>query len=269
MNHSGSRINSSNLFITALILLIAGLFTFWLLKTPSGFWAKIDAIAYAVCHRIPSHSYFFAGEQMPLCSRCTGMYLGALGGLVYLLFKPRQAGLPAKKILFALLGFLLLFAVDGINSTLGFFPGVTVLYDPQNWLRLITGSGMGIAIAAMLVPVLHSTAWLDSLPSATLSTWRSFLPLVGIAGVLDILVLSQLSIFLLPLAILSSLTVILILTLVYTVLWLLIWKREGKFHSIRQLIPWLLTGFATALLQTILMDALRFAITGTWAGFTL
>jgi hypothetical protein len=197
------------------------------------------------------------------------MYLGALDGMVYLFFKPRQAGLPAKKILFALLGFLLLFAVDGINSTLRFFPGMSGLYDPQNWLRLITGSGMGIAIAAMLVPVFYSAVWSDPQTSSTLSTWRSFLPLVGITGLLDLLVLSQLSLVLLPLAILSSLTVVLILTLVYTVLWLLIWKKDGQCKGFQQLFPWLLIGFATAVLQIILMDALRFSITGTWAGFTL
>ena len=180
----------------------------------------------------PAIPFSLLASKCPFAAGARGCTWVALGGLIYLFLKPRQAGLPAKKILFALLGFLLLFAVDGINSTLGFFQGVTGLYNPQNWLRLITGSGMGIAIAAMLVPVFHSAAWLDSLPSATLSTWRSFLPLVAIAGVLDILVLSQLSIFLLPLAILSSLTVILILTLVYSVLWLLIWKKDGTIQNL-------------------------------------
>jgi uncharacterized membrane protein len=261
--------SSVTIFMVSLFLIFIGLFIFWLGWTPASFLGKLDSIAYAVCHRIAEHSYFFSGEQMPLCSRCTGMYLGAMAGLIYLFSQPRKAGYPSKKILFTLLGLFLLFAIDGINSTLHFFPGVERLYPPQNWLRLLTGSGMGVVIAVMLVTVFNITVWNDSIPEKMLSKWRQLLPLVGGVAFFDILVLSRLSLLLFPLAILSTLTVLGILSLVYSVLIIMIWKRDNTIASFREYLPWLLSGLVCAFFQILLMDVIRLAITGTWAGFTL
>ncbi|MCD6475499.1 MAG: DUF2085 domain-containing protein, partial [Anaerolineaceae bacterium] len=60
--------------LVGLGVLMAG----WLLFTPAGFFGKLNAIDYAVCHQAPSHSFFIGNRQMPLCARCTGMYLGVL-----------------------------------------------------------------------------------------------------------------------------------------------------------------------------------------------
>ncbi|HEC34484.1 MAG TPA: DUF2085 domain-containing protein, partial [Chloroflexi bacterium] len=50
--------------------------------TPQELLTKVDLVGYAVCHRIPSHSFFVGGRQLPLCARCTGTFLGALTGLL-------------------------------------------------------------------------------------------------------------------------------------------------------------------------------------------
>jgi uncharacterized membrane protein len=34
-----------------------------------------------VCHQIPERSFHLAGAQLPVCARCTGLYLGAALGL--------------------------------------------------------------------------------------------------------------------------------------------------------------------------------------------
>lgn len=206
---------------------------------------------------------------MPLCSRCTGMYLGALAGMTYMFSQNRKAGYPSRKILLALLGLFLLFAIDGINSALNFFPGVKGLYPPQNWLRLLTGSGMGIVIAVMLVTVINISVWKDSLSEKIMSQWKHFLPLIGGAVLLDLLMLTQQPFLLAPLAVLSTLTVLGILTLVYSVLIIMIAKRDNTIASWREYLPWLMSGLAFAFFQILLMDAIRLAITGTWAGFTL
>jgi uncharacterized membrane protein len=33
-----------------------------------------------ICHQIPERSFYIAGHQLPVCARCTGIYLGALVG---------------------------------------------------------------------------------------------------------------------------------------------------------------------------------------------
>jgi uncharacterized membrane protein len=269
MEKQAKRKTFLTIFQVCVFLVFIGFFIFWLGWTPVGFWGKLDSIAYAICHRIADRSFFFYGEQMPLCSRCTGMYLGALAGLIDLFFQPRKAGYPSKKILFVLLGFFFLFAIDGINSALHFFPGVHGLYTPQNWLRLLTGSGMGIVIAVMLVTVFNMAVWKDSIPESTMDNWTQFFPLAGSVTVLDLLVLSQRPFLLFPLAILSTLTVIGILSLAYSVLLIMLWKRDNTFRSIRQYLPWLMGGLGCAFIQIFLMDALRLAITGIWVGFTI
>jgi uncharacterized membrane protein len=30
-----------------------------------------------ICHQRPERSFFFGGQQMPVCARCTGLYVGA------------------------------------------------------------------------------------------------------------------------------------------------------------------------------------------------
>ncbi len=208
-------------------------------------------------------------RQLPLCSRCTGMYLGAAVGSVFLLSGKQRSGFADKKTLFILLGFLILFAFDSINSFLQLLPGVPFLYKSQNWLRLLTGSGMGLAIPVMLVPIVNGTLWKNSLPEPIISTWKTLFIIIGVIVILDATVLTGNPYILMLFAVLTPLTVVGILTLVYCVLWMMILKKDARLVTFRQSLPWLCIGFTTAMLQIGFMDALRFAITGTWAGFNL
>jgi uncharacterized membrane protein len=250
-----------------LVLVTALVFGAWLLLTPSGLLGKADAAGYAVCHRIDARSFHLGERQTPLCARCSGMYLGALLGLVYLSRFGKRAGMPARKVLIVLGLFLVLFGLDGINSYLHFFPGITGLYEPANSLRLITGTGLGLGIAAVLVPVLHQTLWpvYDNRPA--LAGWREFLPLLGLAALLDLAIWSELPPLLYPLALLSGASIFVLLTIVYGVVWTLITKRENRYLSYRQIWPALTAGFLTAVVQTGLIDAGRYWLTGTWSGF--
>jgi uncharacterized membrane protein len=36
-----------------------------------------------VCHQLPERSFHLAGAQLPVCARCTGLYVGAALGLVW------------------------------------------------------------------------------------------------------------------------------------------------------------------------------------------
>ncbi|KAB2863423.1 MAG: DUF2085 domain-containing protein, partial [Anaerolineae bacterium] len=52
----------------------------WLLATPAGVLGKADAVGYAICHRITVRSFEAFDRQLPLCARCTGIYLGVASG---------------------------------------------------------------------------------------------------------------------------------------------------------------------------------------------
>jgi uncharacterized membrane protein len=83
-----------------------------------------DWMGYAVCHRITERSFVINGRQFPLCARCSGMYLGVI--LVFLTLwlggRLRWGALPRWPILLALLGFVAVMGLDGINSYLHFSP---------------------------------------------------------------------------------------------------------------------------------------------------
>ena len=197
------------------------------------------------------------------------MYLGALLGVVYLNRFGKRAGMPRIKIMVVLGLFLLLFAVDGVNSYLHFFPGAPSLYPPENWLRLLTGTGVGLGIAAVLVPATNQVFWQDGDPRPALEGWRQFLPLLGLAALLDLLVLSKAPILFYPLALLSAVAIFVVLSLTYAMVWTMISRRENHFLRYRDLWVLLLAGFIVAMLQIGGFDMLRFWLTGTWAGFSL
>jgi len=241
----------------------------WLIYTPPGLLGKADAAGYAVCHRIAVRSFLIGDRPMPLCARCSGMYLGALLGMVYLSFWGKRAGMPPLKIAIVLGAFVLAFGIDGVNSYAHFFPNAPSLYEPHNWLRLLTGTGIGLGIAAVLVPVIHQTLWRTYDGRPALSGWRPFLLLLALAGLLDLAILSEIPVLLYPLALLSSFSIFLILTLVYTIVWVMVSKSDNRYEHFRQLWVPLLAGFLTALLQIAVLDAGRFLLTGTWAGFSL
>ncbi len=242
----------------------------WLLNTPPGLLGKADALGYAVCHRIEARSFHMGEQVFPLCVRCSGMYLGALLGMVYLtLTNRKRCGLPPRKILAVLGLFVLAFAVDGVNSLLNLMPGFPSLYPSSNSLRLVTGTGMGLVLAVMLFLGFNQTAWKDWDGRPVIPSWRSFLGLLGLAALLVIVVGLQNPLILYPLALISAGTIWLILALVYTTLWLLMTRQDNRATTIRQLAFPLLAGATLALLQIIVFDVVRYALTGTWQGFPI
>jgi uncharacterized membrane protein len=258
--------NLDRFTIIAFLALIALLFG-WLYFAPPGLLGKADAIGYAVCHRILVRSFMFGERQLPLCARCSGMYLGALTGIVIQFFCGRRSGFPPTKILIVLGVFLGLFGIDGVNSYLHLFPNIPGIYEPNNYLRLFTGTGMGVGMAAVLIPVLHQTYWSHCDPSPIIKGWREFLPILAVSLVASALLLTDNPLLLYPLAILSALTVVLILGLIYSMVWMMLFKKDNTFKTWNEIIGFLAAGFALAIFQIFAIDIIRFYFTNTWNGF--
>ena len=254
-----------------LVFAAAGLFLFaWLLNTPAGLLGKADAIGYAVCHRIDLRSFHLGERQLPLCARCTGMYLGAMLGLGFqAVIGRRRTGTPPWRVLLILGLFLIAFAVDGLNSFLSLFPGAPSLYHPNNALRLLTGTGMGLVIAVALYPAFNLSVWSETDVRPALDGLRTFGVLLLLALILDAAVLTENPLVLYPLALASAVGVIVLLTMVYTMLWLMVFKLESRYNRIAQLVLPLIGGFTVGLVQIGMLDLVRYFLTGTWEGFHL
>ena len=252
-----------------LVLAAVIIVTVWLAKTPDGLLGKADAIGYAVCHRIDARSFHLGDRQFPLCARCSGMYLGTLLGLVYQVVQGRRGSLPSPKANIFLGLLVVAFGIDGTNSFLHFFPNAPGLYTPENWLRLITGTGMGIALSAILVPSFHQTVWKTWDTRPALGSFRQMGGLVALAALLVAVLLTGNEVVLFPLALLSSLSVLVILSMVYAMILILLSRADNTFERLGQIWMPLLGGFCVALLQIGLFDLVRFLATGTWNGFSL
>ena len=143
-------------------------FSVWFFLAPPGLLGKADAIGYAISHRIDERSFQIGDRQLPLCARCTGeFYAVAISLLFFAVLSPRKSGMPGWKLGIPLLIFLFLFSIDGLNSYIyllkstagGALDNLPTLYTPNNTLRLLTGSGMGIALASILAPAFNQSVW--------------------------------------------------------------------------------------------------------------
>jgi uncharacterized membrane protein len=241
----------------------------WIISTPDGFMNKVDAVGYAVCHRIFSHSFIINGRPMPLCARCTGMYLGALYGTILQFVAGKRKGGFSRNLLIVLGLMGIFFAIDGLNSFAGLFLEKAPLYPPQNWLRLITGLSMGIFISALIYPIFTQTVWRTWQPESALGSIRSIAALLTGSILLVIGVLSGFSFILYPLAMISIAGVLVILTMIYTVIMLMIFKQENRYNHFSELTPVLLSAIVLMTAQIGLFDWVRLLLTETWNGLPL
>jgi len=110
------------------------------------FFNYIFLIGSGLCHQIPARSLFFNNVQLPLCARCTGIYVGFIVAFLALAFTyrvdNRRGGLSR---FFYPIGAVLILPMiyDGFSSYLGF-------RATTNGLRLATGAAFGVALAPII-----------------------------------------------------------------------------------------------------------------------
>jgi len=252
-------------------------FGVWFSYAPPGLLGKADSIGYAICHRIDERSFHVFGRQLPLCARCTGEFYAAGITLLFLsLVSPKKSGMPGWKLGAPLIVFFLAFGIDGSNSYLyllkqtskGVFDNIPNLYIPNNTLRLFTGSGMGVALASVLYPAFNNSAWKEVDPAPALD-WKKLGTIIGIVLIVDLLILTESPIILLPIAIVSVLGALSLLIIVFSMVWVLMMRLENAYDKLAQMWMPFLAGTTLALLMITIIDILRFRLTGTWGGFPL
>lgn len=245
----------------------------WMYISPEGALGKLDAIGYAVCHRIDARSFQIDERQLPLCARCTGEFYAAGFALIFQAFvSKRKSWLPSKGILAILILFFIAFGIDGTNSYVyllkqsGALEQIPNLYVPNNTLRLFTGSGMGIALASVLFPVINQTIWREPTNDYALNR-KNFGILVALVIGINLLILTNSPIILYPIAYLSALGTLSLLVLVFMILWMIIMKQDNTFEHLKQLWLPIASGLTLAVLMILIIDLLRLTATGTWSGF--
>ena len=269
MSETNSQDNRNNTvnkkLVIALLAIVGLLFGAWLLLTPAGFWAKINALGYSVCHQISARSFVLGDLQSPLCARCAGMYLGALVTVIAHWLWGRQGKFPPLWISIVLGLGLLTFAFDGLNSALNFLPVFPSLYQTTNLTRLITGLAVGLGIGSVLMPVLNQTVWADWTNESAYCKAYRFPLLIILLSLIGLAVYSQKPVLFYPFNILMGLSVLLILWLIHTTLATFILRQSNQAKNWRDVLPAALMGFGMVLVQIGLISGARYLLTGTWA----
>ena len=221
------------------------------------------AIAFGICPQRPSHSLFFASQQMPIEARMAGIF----GGFVLttlVIFgqgRGRAWNTPGRTATLVLLGFIALLGVDGANAFL-YDVGLPNLYAPNLALRLATGLLTGLAAAAFVVPAFNSTVWQtgqDAAPLDRPTHWLAALVPVGgylIAG------LSGWPPVLYPLSILAVIGVPALLGTIGTIVFTSLTRRVNRATNWREALPVMLGGLLLALLMLATFSAVRYGLFG-------
>jgi uncharacterized membrane protein len=230
---------------------------------PHSVLGKADAVGYGICHRIPERSFILAGRQLPLCARCTGTFLGAVLGLTVMLIlgRRRASRLPPALVLGVLILFTGIWAFDGVNSYMTLVPNGPHLYEPQNWLRLTTGMLNGLTLIIFVYPIFNFTLWRKPSQERVIKNIWELLAILPIVALLVLVIQAEIGFLLYPLAILSSLGVLLMLTLINAMVATVILGLEGYARQGWQAAIPLTVGAALAILQLTGMILLRAYLT--------
>lgn len=257
--------------VALVALAAAAVAAIWLWLTPPGILGKADAVGYAICHRIAERSFHVHDRPLPLCARCTGIYLGVWAGLAVSAARGRlrAARLPRVRLLAVMLLGVGLYGLDGLNSYLSVFEGYSPPYAPHNTLRLLTGTTFGLALITLVWPVFNSLLWRSPHDVAPVRSWDELAILYALAAASGSLALLDWPPLRAVLGVISAAGVLLMFGIVGMVALLGLTRRENRAARWRDLIAPALAGLAFALLVTGAIDALRYALTGTWDGFVL
>ena len=103
-----------------------------------------------ICHQMPERSLYFDNHPLAVCSRCFGVYLGLLAGLViYPLWRRIEEVEPLARIWL----FLSLIPI-GVDWSLSIFG----IWENTHLSRFVTGLILGVACATFIVPALVEIA---------------------------------------------------------------------------------------------------------------
>ncbi len=108
--------------------------------------AVVYAIGSVICHQRPERSFHVWGEQMPVCARCAGLYLGAaIVALHVLMTLPKGIGgwdaARARRLL----------VVAAIPTAVTLFVEWATGTVPPNWARAVSALPLGAIVARLLL----------------------------------------------------------------------------------------------------------------------
>ena len=121
---------------------------------PAWLVGTVYLVGSMVCHQLPGRSFHWFGAKLPVCARCSGLYLGAAIGVVgfrlWAIFRtgshqPIRAGRATQLLVLASLPTLVTLSTAAVG-----------LWDPPNLTRFLSALPLGAAAGAALAAVVSN-----------------------------------------------------------------------------------------------------------------
>ena len=248
---------------------LQGILVWWLLVLAAFFlipWPFPDRVWVAVhglCAQRTGHMLLFGGQVLPLCARDSGIYLGVLLGVVYLLARGRwrAAGRPIRVFWWVLVAALAIFGADVLNSAAADWFGWQV-YTPQNWLRLASGLLLGLVTAVLLLWVIHLAVASRQVERRILPHWADLLGLLATGALGGAALWSGRPALYLPLTVLSVAGAVLLLWAGNALLLLTRARGRERLASLWEATPFLFWGGIATVVEMAALAWLRYGVGG-------
>ena len=215
---------------------------------------RLRALDGGICAQLPTHTFYPGGDRLPLCARNTGIYLGFSLGLLLTWGRGRWrvAGLPTGWVAALLLGGIALMGIDGVNS-LFLDMHLPHLYQPNNMLRLATGLLTGTAMVSFLVPVVNSILWKRVDTRTIYPRLRTLGLIVPVLLLAFLAVISGFGFLLYPLAIISSVGVVLALSFINLTFIVAFTGKAERYEHVLQAFPVFTLAIVLAITELVVL----------------
>jgi uncharacterized membrane protein len=112
----------------------------------------VYAIGSLICHQLPERSFFLGGQPLPVCARCTGLYLsGAAGAMGWLAWKVARGWRPIELspgLAVRLVG------VGSIPTAVTVATAMAGIWDGSNAVRALLAIPLGVSAGGVVASVL-------------------------------------------------------------------------------------------------------------------
>jgi uncharacterized membrane protein len=111
----------------------------------------ISLVGSVVCHQIPERSFYWAAYQLPVCARCTGLYVsGTVGVIAWIAIKTAGGWRPTAINPHIALRVL---AMAAVPTALSLATGVLGVWDGSNVTRALLAIPLGGIAGAIVAAV--------------------------------------------------------------------------------------------------------------------
>ena len=206
-----------------------------------------------LCHQRIDRSFNSGTFNMPVCSRCTGIYLGIfLSLLALILIERRVKGeFPSLKIVLVSVGAFLLMGLEVVSSTLGFI-------QSNNIIRMTTGFLMGWFMVLLLLPLANNSMFKKYIRKNYLDSPKKFWIWILAGLILCTIFIFSYSYALILWSIISVFGMVAFTTLILFILFFSLTRRlTGSIDSLKKFIISIITGIAVSLALLSLFSYLR------------